>query len=165
MGVVGVCDDGVEIGDRHRAQVLAEGGRVAGPAGRAVEVERRRRIAAGRQDIFDMQQWRNAAPLSKASAVRVPVPVKTKARSLPASQPGRATISCTMAERSGVRWARPASPTVVQAAGVQAAKASVVAREDTLFAALVKTAASSASWPRMLSEVVAEPTSSVRNWT
>ena len=40
--------------------------------------------------------------------------------SLSAAQPERSTISCTIAVRSGVRWARPASPTVVQAAGVQA---------------------------------------------
>jgi hypothetical protein len=55
--------------------------------------------------------WSSGAPAaapSKEAAVRVPVPVTMKAMSFSAAQPERSTISCTIAERSVVRWASPA---------------------------------------------------------
>ena len=87
----------------------------------------------------------------------------TKAMSLSAAQPWRATISCTIAVRSGVRCAAPAAPTVVQPAGAQAVEAPVVAREVT-FAWPLKAAASSLASPRISSEAAPVLTSSVWNW-
>jgi hypothetical protein len=40
---------------------------------------------------------------SRDFATRLPLPVTMSARALPLVQPGRATISCTTASRSGVR--------------------------------------------------------------
>ena len=55
-----------------------------------------------------MQDRAEAAPPSKASAVRRPEPVTISASALPLAQPGRETISCITAARFGVRWSAPA---------------------------------------------------------
>ena len=55
-----------------------------------------------------------------------------KANALLACQPARLTISWMTADRSGVRWSRPASPTVVHAAGAQSTPAAVVARDEMI---------------------------------
>jgi hypothetical protein len=78
--------------------------------------------------------WRTAAeaaPLSKARAVRVPDPVITKTIAFPLAQPGRATTSRTTLDRSGVRCAAARSPTVDHAGGDHATAAAVRARLDT----------------------------------
>jgi hypothetical protein len=106
-----------------------------------------------------------AAPLSKASAVRVPVPVKISAMALPEVHPGRLTISWTMALRSGVRWAAVRAPTVDHPGGDHGTEAVVRAREETLFVAVVKVAALSAAWPRTVTEEAPVVDSSAWNCT
>src|SRR5690606_28336986 len=95
-----------------------------------------------------------ATPASASNdlAVRVPVPVTMKAMSPDGAQPGRSTISCTMAERSDVRWSAPLSPLAVHAAGLQDAEASVIGRDETLNLASVSGAALSLSSPRIRSD-------------
>ncbi|MDG4853735.1 MULTISPECIES: hypothetical protein [unclassified Mesorhizobium] len=53
---------------------------------------------------------------------------------------------------------------MVHGAGVQAVDASVVARDDTLKLVLVKTLASSVSWPLISSEAAPVFTSLAWNW-
>ena len=86
--------------------------------------------------------WRTARPAAlKALAVRTPVPSIMIAAALPAAQPGRLTISCTIAARFGVRCATPAAPIGVQPGGDQATVVVVSARDVTLKAAVVNVAA------------------------
>jgi len=87
-----------------------------------------------------------------------------KTMSLSAAQPERPTISSTIAERSVVRWAGPASPRVVQSSGIQATDELVVCRHDMLNLVNEKVAASSVSSPRIVSETAPVLTSSAWNW-
>ena len=73
-----------------------------------------------------------AAPDSKASAVRRPVPENCRASALPCAQPDLPTTDWTTAQRFGVRCAVEASPTVFQGGGVHAVLTGVVVREVTL---------------------------------
>src|SRR5688572_2748124 len=102
---------------------------------------------------------------SKATAVRVPVPVITKTIALPEIQPGRFVISCTMLARFGVRWLGPASLAMFQAAGAQGTVAVVRGRLEMLLAVPVNVTALSLAWPANESWVAAEVTSSVANCT
>src|SRR5262245_51689789 len=104
-----------------------------------------------------------AGLLSKANAVRVPVPVITKAIALPALQPGRLMICCTMLATLGVRWLAPASLTRAQAAGAQATVAVVRGRLEMLFAVDRNVVALSLASPAIVSCVAVDPASSVVN--
>jgi hypothetical protein len=66
---------------------------------------------------------------SKAVATRCPVPVSSRTREFPEDQAPLFTISCTTAERSGLRSAEPTAP-VVQAGGDQTTEPRVRGRED-----------------------------------
>lgn|SRR5215468_4443414 len=78
-----------------------------------------------------------AAPDSKASAVRVPVPVMTKTIALPAFQVDWFTTACTSALKSGVFCAAPRSP-CVHAGGDHATLAPVSGRFVMLLADVEK---------------------------
>src|SRR5512145_2531371 len=105
-----------------------------------------------------------AAEPSTASATRLPEPLITKAIALPETQPPRFTTCWTSADRSGVRCAAPASPTVLQAGGLQATEALVRGRAPTLFVPVVKGTALSEASPWTASVVVTLLVSSVWNW-
>src|SRR5262245_644913 len=102
---------------------------------------------------------------SKADAIRVPLPVITKAIELPETQPARFTTCCTMLARLGVRWFRPASLAVVQDTGAQATVAVVRGRLDMFEAVDANVGAWSMAWPAIVSWVAVVVASSVVNCT
>src|SRR5690242_16253642 len=75
------------------------------------------------------------------------------ASAFPLAQPGRLTTSWITALRSGVRWALPACPTVLHAAGVQVAEAAVRGRDEMLDVVRLKLEALSAACPDTVSVV------------
>src|SRR4051794_1620004 len=83
---------------------------------------------------------------------------------LPFCQPGRATISRTSAERSGVRWSGPRSFKVCQEAGDHATAAVVKGRAEMLFAVGAKMAGLSAACARRMRAVGSFWVSSAENW-
>jgi hypothetical protein len=86
------------------------------------------------------------------------------ARSFPADQSSRSTISWITFEMSGVRWAGPASPLLVQAAGDQLAVSLVRVRAEMSLLADRKVGASPTSSPAMTRSVCMELVSSAWNW-
>src|SRR5262245_52496876 len=100
---------------------------------------------------------------SKETAVRVPVPVTTKAIALPEAQPGRFTICCTMLARLGVFSLGPTSLTTVQGTGAHATVAVVRGRPETFKAAFVNAAALSLASPANVRSVAPDQTSSAAN--
>src|SRR5262245_49530282 len=107
----------------------------------------------------------DAGVRSKATAMRVPVPVISRTIALPGLQPGRFMTSCTMLARLGVRWLAPASLRVVQAGGAQATVALVRGRLETLLAVVTNAGALSLAWPASVSCVATDVASSVVNCT
>src|SRR5262245_6011741 len=83
----------------------------------------------------------------------------------PLDHPERSTISWITFERSGVRWAVPATPTVVHAGGDQLRDADVRGREEMFPAVLVNADASSESWPWTVTFVVLLLVANDSNWT
>ena len=121
-------------------------------------------MPTGLRPVLNVQQRRSRGATLEGLGGAVPVPVMMKAMSLSADQPLRLTISCTIAERSGVRWARPASPTVVHAAGDQATEAEVRSRAPMLFDPEAKVTALSEATPWTMTLVAVLLLSSVWNW-
>ncbi len=124
-------------GRRGVPRTLPHRGRAAGAARgvpvraarRPVGVRRRRggRLSSPRQFVYSMcRDGALAAPPSKESAVRRPVPVTITAMAFPLLQPGWPTTWPIVAARSGVRWSAPRAPTVGQDAGVQLTLAAVM---------------------------------------
>ena len=100
---------------------------------------------------------------SNAVAVRRPLPVTMIARELPLAQPGRFTISWTMAARFGVRWFGPTSFTTGHGGGVHPTVAAVLGRVEMLRLAAANAGAFSLACPPMVREVASLVTWSVRN--
>src|SRR5512139_528798 len=96
-------------------------------------------------------------------AVRWPVPLTTTTIALPLAHPGRAVISLTSAERSGVRCNGPRSSTTIQGFGAHATAFVVVGRAEMLFAAVVKPGALSVACARIVSAVASLWASSAQN--
>src|SRR5262245_2370836 len=97
-----------------------------------------------------------AASPSKDLATRLPEPVTTRTRALPADQPGRSTTGWIRLTRLGVRWSGPMTPTVGHGFGVQLTVPAPRGREDTLRATIVKGKASSlasACRPRVVGSI------------
>src|SRR5687767_9907084 len=101
-------------------------------------------------------------PPSNGSATRFPDPVMAKTRALPEAHPGRPTISCSTALRSGVRCAEPAWPRL-QAGGAHGTEAVVSGREETLNVVVVNGSALSEASPLTVRFVATELFSSARN--
>src|SRR5215510_3871784 len=103
---------------------------------------------------------------SKATATRLlpALPLTMKAIAFPLAQPPRLTICWTTAERSGVRSASRASPSVVHGGGAQETDDEVKGRAPTLLVPVVKGTALSDASPWIVSEVVSLFVSSTWNW-
>jgi hypothetical protein len=80
--------------------------------------------------VVDVVHLEDCGPIGVTTVLR-PEPEIRKAMALPGCQPGRSTISWTIASSSGVRWALPDSPEL-QAGGCQSSNRLVVERDSTL---------------------------------
>src|SRR5687768_11606327 len=91
-----------------------------------------------------------AAPPSKDSATRAPLPVTISATGLPVAQSLRLTTSCTTDARFDVRWASVRALAVGQSGGAHVAVAVVRGRLPTSPATAANVAAFPAACPAMV---------------